>query len=333
MNGGSIAVATLQARGSTAWSPRFSDLAIAAAVLGALGFAYASSFETLIAQWNRDPNYSYAYFVLPISLVIFWSRREMLDRSKIAPRWWGPLVLLAVVALRYPLFERNEQFIETATIPLVVAGIVLTLGGWHLFRVAWPSILFLFFMIPLPPSLNALLARPLQNIATIGSVALLQLTGMPVVAEGNVIIIGSTPLEVARACNGLSMLLSFVTLIVATVILIERPPLERLLLLLSAIPIAVISNILRIVATALCYRYLGEETGEKIAHDVAGWAMMPLALALVWIELKIWSWLFVEVEEIDSRTLFKKQRVVTNRPMSKKPSATDEPLAEPDAAG
>lgn len=277
-------------------------------VLGSLVAAYATNFQGLVEQWNHDPNYSYGFFVIPIAAVIFWSRWEMLDPSKLKPRWWGFLPLLALAAFRYVLYEKNEQYIETATIPLAAAGLALALGGWHLVRVAWPSLLFLFFMLPLPPRINSWLASPLQTWATLASVAVLQLLGLPVMAEGNVIIIGETPLEVARACNGLSMLLSFVTLIAAVVILVPRHPAERVVLMLSAIPIALITNVLRIVATALCYHQIGEKLGEKIAHDVAGWAMMPVALFLVWLELRVLSWLFVEVEEIDASAMLRKQR-------------------------
>jgi exosortase len=290
------------------WKPHTPEIVAVVAVLAALGGAYASSFYELGFQWNRDPNYSYGFFVIPIAAVIFWSRSDRLDRAQMYPQWWALLPLLVIVALRFPLFEWNEQYIETATIPLVVAALALALGGWHLLRVAAPAIVFLFFMLPLPPSINVLLARPLQTMATIGSVALLQLLGFPVMAEGNVIIIGATPLEVARACNGLSMLLSFVTLICAVVILIPRPAFERFILLVSAIPIAIISNILRITATAIAYHYLGEELGEKIAHNAAGWAMMPIGLVLVWIELTIMGWLFIEVEEVDAGALLRRRR-------------------------
>jgi exosortase/archaeosortase family protein len=71
---------------------------------------------------------------------------------------------------------------------------------------------------------------------------------------------------------------------------------ERVALLISTIPIALISNILRITATAWAYHLLGAKQGEKIAHDTAGWAMMPIALALCWVELKILSWLIIEDE-------------------------------------
>ena len=160
---------------------------------------------------------------------------------------------MAVLAMRYPLYERNEQYVETATIPLAVAGLLLAFGGWHLLRVALPAVVFLFFMLPLPPSINQWLAGPLQKLATDGSVMMLQILGMPVLAEGNVILIGDNQLEVARACNGLSMLLSFVVMITAAAILLDRSIIERVVLLLSVVPIALASNIIRITATAVAY--------------------------------------------------------------------------------
>ena len=136
-------------------------------------------------------------------------------------------------------------------------------------------------------------------MATLGSLALLQALGLAVFAEGNVIIVGSHPLEVARACNGLSMLLSFVTLITAAVLLVRRPLWERGLLLISTIPIALISNILRITVTAWSYHRLGYET--TLIHDWAGIGMMVVALVLLSLELRLLSWLFVEVEEEPAR--------------------------------
>jgi exosortase len=299
-------MAPIRADVSQPWSPRVSDAITAALVIGALGWAYAPGFSGLIGQWRSDPNFSYGFLVIPIALGIFWSRRGMLDRAKMRPRWWGFLPLLAVVAARYPLYEWNEQYVETATIPLVTAGLALALGGWHLLRVGLPAIVFLFFMLPLPPSWNQTLSGPLQGLATNGSVMALQLLGMPVMSEGNVIVIGDNKLEVERACNGLSMLLSFVTLITAMAILVKRPVVERVVLLLSAVPIALVSNIIRITVTAVAYHWFGQEVGERAAHSLAGWLMMPLALVMVWIELAIMAWLVVEVEEVDAVSLIRR---------------------------
>jgi len=262
-----------------------------------LAWSYAPSIASLVSRWRRDPNYSFGFLVIPIALAIAWGRRDQLDREQMKPRWWGFLPLLALLAVRVLLYEWNEQYLETATIPLVVAGLALGLGGWHLLRVALPAIVFLFFMLPLPPSINTFLANPLQRLATIGSVTVLQVLGLPVLADGNVITVGAEPLEVAQACNGLSMLLSFVTLITAMVILIPRPLWERVVLLCSAIPIALVTNIIRIVVTACCYHQFGHEAGEKMSHDAAGLAMPVIALVLAFAELRVLSWLVVEVEE------------------------------------
>jgi exosortase len=266
-----------------------------------LGWAYWSSLKALSELWSNDTNYSHGWFVVPIAIVIGWTRRDMIDRSQIRLRWWNFLPLAAILGLRYVLFDLNEQYLETATIPFVVAALTLAIGGWHLLRAIWPAALFLFLMLPLPPSLNGTMAGPLQAVATAGSVGLLQAFGLPVLAEGNVIIVGAERLEVARACNGLSMMLSFVTLITAMVILVRRPIWERVVLLMSTVPIAIISNILRITATAWCFQYLGHDLSEKYAHDWAGYLMMPVALGLVLLELKLMSWLIVEEETPNER--------------------------------
>lgn len=280
--------------------PWFRDAAgLSAAVLVALAAAaaYAPNLRDLAWKWSDDPNYSHGFLVVPIALAVLWQRRDSLDPSALRPSVVGWVGVVGVLALRAWLFERNEQWIESATIPLAVAALVLAFGGWRLLWWAAPAVAFLWLMLPLPPRINIVLAGPLQSMATQGSTWLLQALGMPVLSQGNVIFVGAEQLEVARACNGLSMLLSFVTLITATVLMLrDRPIWERVVLLLSTVPIALVSNILRIAATAWCYHRFGREWGDKVVHDTAGWAMMPIALVLVFLELKVLSWLIVERE-------------------------------------
>src|SRR5262249_10820795 len=141
-----------------------------------------------------------------------------------------------------------------------------------------------------------------QLWATQASCGLLQFLGLPAIAEGNIISVGGGRLEVARACNGLSMLMSFVTLITATVILVQRSIWERLALLAAAIPIALVTNVLRITTTAVCFHWFGTDEltilpGIKLPHDWAGYLMMPAALVMVVLMLGLMSWLIVEVDE------------------------------------
>ena len=140
---------------------------------------------------------------------------------------------------------------------------MLTLGGWPLLAVGWPAAVFLVFMLPLPPFVNNMLSLPLQRIATLGSVFVMQLTGLLALHEGNVIYLPDAPsaartLEVAQACNGLSMLMTLAATVTATIFLFPLSNWKRIVVLASALPIALLSNIIRIVATGWCY-YLDSE--------------------------------------------------------------------------
>ena len=281
------------ARPDRGYSRAFLAASLAVSAIG-LAWAYSSSFATLVDRWRRDDNYSHGFFVLPITAAILWRRRGRLDARALAPTWWGVVPLVALLAARAWLFERNDQWLEWVTIPLAAACVALALGGRVLLGWAWPAIAFSCFMLPLPSQLNTAMAGPLQSLATLGSVNLLRATGLPVISEGNVIVVGGERLEVARACNGLSMLLSFATLVTAMVALVDRPIRERVALLLSIVPLALLCNVLRIAATAWATHLAGHAV--EAAHDWAGLAMMPAALALMWLEVRVLSWVFVEVE-------------------------------------
>ena len=279
-------------------------LVAAGIVVAALVASYAPNLYQLGLQWADEPNYSHGFLVIPIALVILWQRKDELKFAALRPMALGWLVVAAVLAARYWSFERNEPWFENISVLPLLAGLALAFGGWPLLRWCLPALGFLIFMFPLPASVNLYLAGPLQRVATLGSTALLQAFGLPVLAEGNIIYIGASKLEVAQACNGLSMLVSFITLVTATTLIMarHRPSWERGVLLASTIPIALIANIIRIAATAWAYQLLGETRGQKVAHDTAGWAMMPIALGLIYIELKLMNWLVVE-ESVDEKLI------------------------------
>jgi exosortase len=324
---------------STRSGARTSALAASALAVLALAVSYAPNLRSLAGQWDTNPNYSYGYLVIPIALLILWQRRGEIKPDQLSPNVLGWVALLAVLVARAWLFERNEQWLESATIPLAAAALILALGGWSLLKWALPGLAFLWLMLPLPPRINMALAGPLQSLATWGSVALLQAGGLPAIADGNVILVGAERLNVEQACNGLSMLLAFVTLITATVILIrERPLWERIVLLLSTIPIALISNVLRIAITSWAYYQFGPHkvvvpqwspvfsgaTVERLVHDTAGWAMMPIALVLVALELRLLSWLVIEQEVQARPRLVLPTGYVPPRPVKPKPPMPQE---------
>jgi exosortase len=291
---GAIAFQTLWHQGRSKARP----WALAAATL-VFSLAYFQTFRTLITTWWEDPNYSHGFLVIPIAVGILWQRlagvKPETSTVEVLAPWWGWISLMAVMAVRAMAYEWNSQGLENITILLAIACLTWTFGGWPLLRRSWLAIAYLLFMFPLPATINNLVALPLQRIATTGSCFLLQLSGRWAIQDGNVINLstpkGPVPLDVALACNGLRMLMTMVATVIAIVILVPLPIWKRIILLITAVPIALLSNIMRITITGWCYYLFQGPNFKEWAHDVSGWLMMPLALALVGLELGILSWL------------------------------------------
>jgi exosortase/archaeosortase family protein len=155
----------------------------------------------------------------------------------------------------------------------------------------------------------------------------MQAIALPALSEGNVIVLNEARLNVIEACSGLRMLVVFVALSAAMALLTRRPFLDKLILLLSAFPIAVVSNILRITATGILHETTNSDTANVFFHDLGGWLMMPLGLLFLSVELKVLSHLFVDPPPLPPRAVrnpalrrIRKQPPVRTRPP--RPTAT-----------
>jgi exosortase len=138
-------------------------------------------------------------------------------------------------------------------------------------------------MLPMPSALGGLLSSSLQRTATIASTYCLQVFGVPAVAQGNIIWLTDDSIGVAEACNGLRMLTSFCAMAVAAC----RPSWQKAALLMSAPAIGVVANITRITMTGIAYEWGSGRAAGAVFHDVAGWLMMPIGLALLAVELAV----------------------------------------------
>jgi exosortase len=273
-------------------SPR--ALAALAAALAALVWAYWTTLSDTAHQWASDPQYSHGYLVPAFAALLLWTRRDRLAPAALGPSWWGAAFLLGGLGLRLGgTFFHFEWFDPISLLPSLV-GVCLLLGGWAALRWCGPAILFLFFMIPLPYTVSLLLARPMQNIATVASTFLLQTLGWPALAEGNVILINDVELNIVEACSGLRMLVIFFALSTAVVLIVKRPAWEKAVIVLSSLPIALVSNVLRITLTGVLHDAVDDKWAHEFFHDMAGWLMMPMALALLAVELRVLSKLFIE---------------------------------------
>jgi exosortase/archaeosortase family protein len=138
------------------------------------------------------------------------------------------------------------------------------------------------------------MSGPLQTLATICSTFSLQSLGLPALAEGNRILLDEKEVNIVEACSGLRMLVVFFALSAGMALVVQRRTWEKLLITLSAIPIALVANVIRITVTGVLLENVDSETANHFFHDLAGWFMMPLALGLLGLELTILSHLLVE---------------------------------------
>lgn len=265
----------------------------AAVVLLIMAAVYWQAMWMLTRVW-RQPDYSHGYLVPFFAALLLWVRRDMYQPERMRGSWWGVPLIVAAALLYLGAEILGMKLVGVFSLVPCIAGIVLICGGWSMLHWAWPAILCLGFMIPLPSSVEAMATAPLRRIGTIASTYLLQTFGLGAVAEGNVITLSEHQIGVAEACSGLRMLMSSTALAYGLAFIIQRPLWERLIILLSALPIALATNVFRIVITGLCYEYAGPELAEKVFHDFAGWLMMPMAIGLLWVLMAILSRLIIE---------------------------------------
>lgn len=262
-------------------------------LLGALGWVYASSLQELVGIWWRDPQYSHGFLVPVFSVVFLWLRRNKVDLGTVSSSWFGAVVLGFGLILWAAGSFLYVEWIEHASLLVALSGVALVAGGWKLLKWSWPAIAFLIFMIPFPYRVEIALSDPLQKLATQSSCYLLQTLGRIAVAEGNVILLENGTIEVVQACNGLRMSVSFLAISVATAMLIQRRTWERVLVVLSAIPIALICNVVRITVTGFLSGWFSPHAGQLFFHDIAGWLMMPMALGFLALELWLIDFLLI----------------------------------------
>jgi exosortase len=276
-------------------SPRPRPLLLAALLppLACLLWAFWPSLVELAHAWQYNPQYSHGYLVPAFAAVLLWLRRDRLRDAELRPSVWGLPLLAAGLALRLGAAFYHYLWLDSMSLLPCLLGVALLVGGWSALRWAWPAVLFLAFMVPLPFRIASALSAPLQQLATVVSTFVMQTLGLPALAEGNKILIDEHEIGVVEACNGLNMLMVFFALATAVAVVARRPWVDKAVILLSAAPIAVVSNIARVTVTGILFQSVDSETANHFFHDMAGWLMMPLALAILGVELKLLSWLLV----------------------------------------
>ena len=259
---------------------------------GSIGILYFPVLTKLVHDWEVDPNYSHGYFIPLIAAFMVWMRKQELAERQVQPTFWGLFLVLAGLGQFVVAWLGSEYFLQGTSLILVLTGTVLALWGWPRTGLVLVPVLYLVFMVPLPAIIWNKVAFPLSLFASMSAAQAIDLIGLSVFREGNIITLPNITLQVVEACSGLR---SLVTLLAMSALLAFVAPFsvwKKWVLFLAAVPVALFCNIIRLVGTAVLAHNFGPGMAHGFMHDFSGWLVFVLGLGL----LLLVSWVLGRIE-------------------------------------
>lgn len=241
----------------------------------------------MVNDWSTNDNYSHGFLVPFISFYLIWKDRSDLINMKSSPSntgmffFIGSLLFFIVTNIGAELFTMRLSMIF-----VVLSGVLFLFGK----EIAWKislAVLYLIFMIPFPAIIWNKIAFPLKLYATSMAVSVIGFIGIPVYQEGNIIHLANSTLEVVDACSGLRSLVSLLALSAAFALISEYSKIKKTVLFLSAIPIAIFLNILRLTVTAILSKFYGPEIVQGFLHDFSGILVFIIAIFILFT-INVW---------------------------------------------
>lgn len=258
------------------------DSAVALAAVGAAALiVYGPVLSSLVRQWASDENYSHGFIVIPFAGYFAWRERRRLAALPVRPSAAGLLLAVGSLALFAAGKLGAELFLTRVSLIGLLAGSILFLYGRAHLRTLAFSLGLLCFMVPLPAVVFNQIAFPLQLLASRVGETVLSTAGIPVLREGNVLLLPTATLEVAQACSGIRSLVSLLTLAVLLGKFTEPRRWVRVALAALAVPIAIAANAARVAGTGLAAEWIGPRAAEGFFHEFSGWAMFVVAFSLL----------------------------------------------------
>jgi exosortase len=246
----------------------------------------AAVFEPTLAilgrQWWEDPNYSHGLVLPFLCAYIIWRQKEELSSIPTKPTVWGAVIVIASLILLLLGSLGAELFLSRMAFWGTSVGLVLYFVGFPILRkLAFPIGLFLL-AIPIPALIYNEIVFPLQLVASSFATFCLELVNvMPVLREGNLLVLPGYTLEVVEACSGIRSLMSLVALAVAYGYFLEKRVWMRWLLVFFVFPLAIFSNGIRVFVTAILTHYWGLAAAEGFLHSFSGWAIFVVSMILL----------------------------------------------------
>jgi len=273
-----------------------------AIVGGLLWYLFRGEIQSVVSKW-ADPSWSHGFLIPLFSLYLLNQNREKILNTRVKPNYLG-LVLMVVVILLHivnKVSPAGYAYFGRIAVIGALGSAVLFLGGWAIVRYAWLPVFFLVFAVPLPERYYFQATLPLRLLAANVAATLLGLVnGLETAVNGVVVSVVykgqalKPDLDVAEACSGMRLLMAFLALGVAMAYIHYRPIWQRLVLLASTIPIAILCNIVRVTVTGFIFVFIGTQYTQGVYHDMLGLAMLPLAFGLYGLLAWFMAALFVK---------------------------------------
>ncbi|WP_218933435.1 exosortase/archaeosortase family protein [Rubripirellula lacrimiformis] len=271
-------------------------------LLAAMAYAYWPTLQWVAENWIREPDYSHGWIVLPLALSIALARRDSFPGISSGGVCWSGLWLVGfAIAVRVVGRLIYADFMDAWSFVFLIGGCVWVVFGRAALVWSIPAIAFLFFAIPIPYQAESLLSFQLQGVATAISTAGLRVIGQPAVAEGHLIWVGAEKLNIEPACSGLRIFVGLMATAYYFAAVSARNWGDRLVLILSVIPVALVANSTRIVATGWLYQWTQSADLRHAIHDYSGLLMIPLGFALMYAVYWYWSTVYRPLEQVVAR--------------------------------
>ncbi len=250
-------------------------------VLAGLALLYRDVVPELVRAWGTDDNYSHGYLVPPIAAYLAWERRHTFLATPSRPSMFGLVVVAGSILVLALGILGVELFLTRISLLGVSTGVVLFLFGWARLRVMAFPLAMLLLMIPLPAIVFNQIAFPLQLIASQFGETVIRAFDIPVLREGNVLVLANITLEVAEACSGIRSLISLLTLGIVFGYVSDTRQWVRVAIASSTIPVAIVSNGARVAGTGIAAHFYGSAAAEGFLHEFSGWLVFVAAFAMM----------------------------------------------------